>query len=185
MNKAASALKYPKFMLLAATFIAAYLLFSFRDFTPFESIILYLGYAGSFLSGIAYSYGFTSGFSTAALLVIAKDYNIFIAGFVAGLGALVGDLLIFKFIRHSLEDEVDRLGKTGFVRRISSGMPCSVKKYLLSAIAVFVIASPLPDEIGVVLFAACTKINVRKFSEISYLLNTAGIFVILFAGILL
>jgi len=46
----------------------------------------------------------------------------------------------------------------------------------------FVIASPLPDEIGVSLLAGTTKISTRTFAILSYFLNTAGIFIVLLAG---
>ena len=49
-------------------------------------------------------------------------------------------------------------------------------------VAGFIIASPLPDEIGVTMIAASKSISAKVFSVISYVLNTAGIFVILMIG---
>ena len=92
-------IKYPKFLLLILTFVAAYLIFFERNFQPFHNILLSLGYFGSFIAGVMFSYGFTAGPSTAIFLILAKDQNIFLAGFIGGLGALAGDLTIFKLIR--------------------------------------------------------------------------------------
>lgn len=49
-------------------------------------------------------------------------------------------------------------------------------------IAGFLIASPLPTEIGVVLMASLKNILTKKFAVVAYLLHTTGIFVILLIG---
>ena len=41
------------------------------------------------------------------------------------------------------------------------------------------IASPLPDEIGVIMLAGLTKINFKILAIISFILNTLGILIIL------
>jgi uncharacterized membrane protein YdjX (TVP38/TMEM64 family) len=169
-------------MLLALTFLAAYFLFTARDLFIFRESLAQLGYAGSFLCGMAYSYGFTSGPSTAVLLIISKEQNVIIASLIGGAGALISDMIIFKFVRHSLRDEVERLAESSVIKKISATTPRLVKKYVFSALAIFVIASPLPDEVGVSMLAACTTIKVNKFSVVSYALNTLGILSVLIIG---
>ena len=141
-----------------------------------------MGYFGTFLAGILFAYGFTAAPATTILLILAKEQNIFLAGFIGGFGALIGDLIIFNFIRYSLADEIKRLSKERIVLYVNHKTPNLFKKYLIPVIAGFVIASPLPDEIGVSLLAASRTISIKIFSVISYLLNTVGIFVILFIG---
>ena len=175
-------LKYPKFILLALTFIAAYALFSARDFSLLRETLAYLGYAGSFLCGVAYAYGFTAGPSTAMLLMISKQQNIVLAALIGGAGALIGDMIIFRFVRHSFHDEVERLSCSATIRRVNGRMPLPLKKHLFPVLALFVIASPLPDEIGVLMLAALTKIRVNTFLVVSYVLNTLGIFAVLLIG---
>jgi len=53
---------------------------------------------------------------------------------------------------------------------------------MLMFIAGFLIASPLPTEIGVVLMASLKNILTKKFAVVAYLLHTTGIFVILLIG---
>ena len=185
MNKIISKLKYPKFLLLILTFVIAYILFSGRNFLPFHNTLLSLGYLGTFLAGIFFVYGFTAAPATVILSILAKEQNILIAGFVAGFGALIGDLLIFKFIRHSFADEIEKLSKENVLNRVHNKIPKILKKYFILVLAGFIISSPLPDEIGVSLLAASTTISIRVFSIISYILNTAGIFVILIIGTLI
>lgn len=185
MTSIFSRIKYPKFLLLLFTMIIAYLIFNNSDFLAFNTFIVELGYFGTFLAGVFFAYGFTAAPATAVLLILAKQQNIFIAGFIGGCGALAGDLLIFKLIRHSFEDEIEKLKQEKIVIHVHSKIPGPLKKYLLPVIAGIIIASPLPDEIGAALFAALKNISLKLFSLISFVLNTAGIFVVLIIGKLL
>ena len=185
MDKTLSKIKYPKFLLLILTFVMAYMIFNWRNFLPIHDALSSGGYLETFLVGILFAYGFTAAPATAILLILAKEQNILLAGFIAGFGALAGDLLIFKFIRHSFADEIEKLSKEKMLNRASDKMPKILKKYLVPILAGFIISSPLPDEIGVSLLAASIKISTKVFSILSYILNTAGIFVILIIGTLI
>ena len=173
---------YPKFLLLFITFIIAYFIFTGRSYEPLNSFILSFGLFGAFIAGVMFSYGFTAAPSTVLFLIIAKEHNLWLAGFAGGLGALLGDLVIFAFIRSSFSDEIGKLSKEKIIKKFHTSMPNRFKKYLLPVFAGFIIASPLPDEIGVTLLAIHRHISVRMFMLMSYLLNTAGIFVILYLG---
>lgn len=164
------------------TFAIAYILFLGRDFAPIQNTLLLLGYFGTFLAGILFTYGFTAAPATAILLILAKGQNILLSGLIGGLGALVGDFIIFKLIRNTFSDKIRKLSKEKTILKINNKMPHLLKKYLVPVLAGFIIASPLPDEIGVSMLAASSSISTRAFLAISYLLNTAGILVILAIG---
>ena len=174
--------KYPKFLLFFITILIAYLLFYGKTYEPLHNFFVSIGYLGTFVAGIFFVYGFTAAPATAVLLIFAREQNIFLAGMIGGVGALIGDLVIFSFVKGSFADEINKLSKEKVVKYINSKTPNLVKKYLMLAVAGFIIASPLPDEIGVSLLAASRTISVKIFSVISYLLNTAGIFIILTIG---
>ncbi len=182
MKKILQKIRYPKFLLLILTFVAAYLLFSGRSLLPFHNFLFSLGYFGTFLAGTFFVYGFTAAPATAILLILAKSQNIILASLIAGLGALFGDLIIFKLIRHSFADELEKLRKERVVSYFGSKTPALLKRYLTPIFAGFIIASPLPDEIGVSLLASSKAISMRTFSIIAYLFNTVGIFIILMIG---
>lgn len=169
-------------MFLLATFVLAYIIFAEKDFLFLQEALIATGYLGSFLLGIFFVYGFTAGPATALLLLTSGEQNIIIAGLVAGCGALLGDLVIFRFIRHYFTDEIESLGKEKIINSIGRFLPKIVKKYLTLTSAVIIIASPLPDEIGVTLLASSPIISTKYFSILSYILNTLGIFTILFAS---
>jgi len=174
-------IKYPKFALLLLTFVIAYALLSWRSTLPFQDVLLSLGYFGAFILGIFFAYGFTAAPATVFLLMLAKDYNIFLFGLIGGLGALTADLFLFTFIRSSFADEIKKASNEKVVKKFSHMIHGHLKKYVVPALAGFIIASPLPDEIGVCLLAT-SKISPRAFSVLSYLLNTLGILTVLAIG---
>ncbi|MBS3096182.1 hypothetical protein J4480_01970 [Candidatus Woesearchaeota archaeon] len=174
--------KYPKFLLLFITFLIAYLMFYGKDYAPFRDFIAGLGYSGTFVAGIMFAYGFTAAPATAVFLILAQHQNIYLASLIGGLGALISDLFIFSFIRLSFVNEIRKLSKEKIVRYFNGRLPGRLKEYLLPVVAGFIIASPLPDEIGVAMLAASKVISTKIFSVVSYALNTIGIFAVLFIG---
>lgn len=182
MNKTLHKLKYPKLILLVFTIFLAYFLFVKRDLLPFYDSLLYLGYFGALITGIFFAYGFTAAPATAVLLMISQNHSIILVSILAGFGAFLGDLIIFKLIKNSFSDELRKLSRERITRKINRVVPNPIKKYVAPIFAGFIIASPLPDEIGVSLLAASKNISTNLFFIISYLLNTLGIFIILSVG---
>jgi len=174
---------YPKFLLLSATIGIAYVLFQNQEMFGMAPILEKLHLFGIFIIGMAYAYGFTAAPATALLILLANNHNIILMGLIAGFGAYVSDILIFKFVRTSFVNEIISLKKERFIQSFSSWISPSIKKPLMVILAGFFIASPLPDEIGVTLLAAVTTIQQRLFSILSFTLNTAGIFVFLLIGV--
>ena len=54
-----------------------------------------------------------------------------------------------------------------------------ITHYLLFALSGIIIASPLPDEIGVSLLAGLTHIKQKILAIVSFVLNTIGIIILL------
>lgn len=175
--------QYPKLILLLVSIFAAYVLFRAHMFLQIAAMLNSHGYIAIFIAGFLFSYGFTAPLAVGFFVSLAPQVNIFLAAALAGTGSLISDLLIFRFVRTSFQDEFDKLKLTSTFQRIrdlfDSHFSERIKKYALWAIAGFLIASPLPDEFGVSLISGFTTIDKKVFSIISYLLNTSGILVIL------
>lgn len=174
--------KYPKFLLFILAVFIAYLIFQGKNYTPLYSFISSLGVSGVFISGIFYTYSFTSPPATALLLLLAKQNSVIFSAMLGGIGALLGDLLIFSFIKYGFKDEIEKLRKENLIKRTSEALPKIIKKYVLPVLAIIAIASPLPDEIGVSLLAFYKKMPIYIFIAISYVANTLGILIILLIG---
>jgi uncharacterized membrane protein YdjX (TVP38/TMEM64 family) len=116
------------------------------------------------------------------LLILAKEQNFLLAGVIAGIGALISDIILFFFVKHGFGDEVQRLSKETFVRTVNGWIPDSARLYLLTTFAGLLIASPLPTEIGIMLLTSIRNISVKKFAIIVYILHASAIFIILLIG---
>jgi hypothetical protein len=186
LSKTIMKIKYPRFLLLFIIYIITFLLFSHIEFNiPFHSLLKLSKYVSIFFGGIFYAYGFTAAPATAILLTLSKELGIFQAGIIGGLGALISDIIIFLFIRHTFINEINNLEKEKIIISICKlrrKLFKSSEKYLLPTVASFFIASPLPTEIGVTLLASSRNMSAIRFAIIAYLLHTLGIFTILLIG---
>jgi hypothetical protein len=175
-------IKYPKLSLFIISVILVYVLFSGLAYKPLHDALVFMGYFGTFLAGLLYPYALTSAAGTGILLILAKEQNILLAGVIAGIGALISDIILFLFVTHSFSDELQKLSKETFVRTINRWIPDSIRVYLLATFAGLLIASPLPTEIGIMLLASIKRISVKKFVITVYILHTNAIFIILLIG---
>ncbi len=177
-----SKLKYPKLTLYLVFIALAYYFFTSDLFSKYVPFLVSHGYWSIFIAGLLFSYGFTTPFAI-GIFVFAEPTNILFAALIAGFGAFLADSIIFAFIRFTMMDEFARLKKTKPLRSFDSFFhrcfSVNAQKTFLYIIAGFIIASPLPDEIGVVLLAGLSKAHPGVFAFVSFVFNTIGIFVIL------
>ncbi|VVB75354.1 SNARE associated Golgi protein [uncultured archaeon] len=182
-NHFLSKFKYPKILALLLMVVLAVLLAENQNFTNFASSLGELSYIGSFIGGILFSFGFTSPFAGAFFVDVIAP-NIFIAALIGGVGAMLGDLLIFKIIRFSFKDEFAKIKHEKLLKEIKlkaqHTLGKRIMRYIAFAFAGFVIACPvLPDEAGVTLIAGLSHINEKQLAIISYICNTLGILAML------
>ena len=174
--------RYLKLSLFVICIILAYILFKNPVIKNFVLSLENLSYMGVFIAGLFFSFGFTSPFS-AGFFITLNTENIFLSGVLGGLGAMLADLFIFSLIRLSFKDEFLRLEKTKIVREVQNAIDKTIGKklehYLMYAFAGILIASPLPDEVGVTMLAGLTKIKPGILCIISFVLNSLGIIILL------
>ncbi|MBI2004491.1 hypothetical protein HYS72_03450 [Candidatus Pacearchaeota archaeon] len=143
--------------------------------------LLGTGYFGVAIAGFFFSFGFTMPFAIGAFVTMDPQ-NIFLSAIVGGFFAMLADLAIFGIIKMSFMDEFRRFEKTKAMKKIISLKPHlgrKIKHYLMYAFAGIVIASPLPDELGVSMLAWLGRIKPLSLAIIAFVANTLGIFVIL------
>lgn len=152
----------------------------------FHEFLLHLGnfgYLGAFIAGALFVSTFTVATGAVILLVLAEKFSAVEIGLIAGLGAVLGDLTIFKFIKDNLTDELKDI--YNHVDRDHHFMNILHSRYFswtLPVIGGIIIASPFPDEIGVSLMGI-SKMKTYKFIIISFLLNAIGIFLVVSASL--
>ena len=180
--------RYPKIFLLIISIIFAYYLFRNPMIEQYFSHLGDLSYIGIFAAGLLFSFGFTTPIAIGLFLTLNPP-NIILASVLGGFGALLSDIFIFKIIKISFLDEFYRLEKTPVIKNINrmlkNSINAKIKNYLLYVFAGFIIASPLPDELGITMLAGLSHIKIQIFIVISFIMNTLGILTMLLLGSLI
>ncbi len=175
-------IKYPKLLLFIISVILVYIFFSDLVYFPLHNALVFMGYFGTFFAGLLYPYALTSAAGTGILLILAKEQNLLWAGIIAGIGALISDISLYLFVKHSFSDEVQKLSKETVVRTVNRLIPDSIRVYLIAFLACVLIASPLPTEIGIMLMTSIRNMSAKKFVIVIYALHASAIFIILLIG---
>lgn len=150
----------------------------------FHTFLLNLGnwgYIGAFLGGILFVSTFTAATGAIILIILAEKLSSIEMAILAGLGGVVGDFTIFRFVKDGLLSEIipiyHRLGG-GHLTRI---LRTKYFRWTLWIIGAIIIASPFPDEIGVSLMGI-SKIRTYQFLILAFILDTVGVFLFIVAA---
>lgn len=137
-----------------------------------------LGYLGAFLTGIFFVSTFTVAPASVVLFYLAKELAPLEVALLAGLGGVVGDYVIFRFLKDRVFEELRpvfmRLGGV----RLSQLITTPFFAWFAPVFGAIIMASPLPDEIGVGLLGI-SKLKTWQFLTLSLVLNSLGILIII------
>lgn len=143
-----------------------------------------LGYLSSFVAGMLFTSVFTAAPASVALFELAQETPVLVVAAIGALGALLGDIMLFKFVRDSLsEDIVAIFKKFGRVHKehFKFLLKLSYLRWLMVFLGGLIIASPLPDELGLMMMGF-SKINSKEFAILSLFFNFLGIALIGYAA---
>ncbi|MCK5059614.1 MAG: hypothetical protein KAR00_00490 [Candidatus Pacebacteria bacterium] len=134
-------------------------------------------FLGSFIAGIFFTSFFTVAPAAIALGEIAQSGSLLFTAFWGGLGAVVGDMLIFLFVRDRLARDISLLIARFKYKKWFSLFQWKPLKFLAPIAGAIIIASPLPDEIGLTLMGI-SKTRTITVIPLSFTLNFIGILII-------
>ena len=179
-------IKYPKIILLVLSIFIGYLIYKDENNFYFHAFLQKFNLFGVFVCGFFMVYGFTAGPAVASLLIASKMFPFWPTAIIALFGATCGSFVVFKTLKISIENELEDLAKNSFYlwlkEKISGHIPDFVYRYILPAIAGFVSATPLPDEIVAILISKSKNISLPVFTFFAFIFNVFGIFIVLFIG---
>lgn len=141
-----------------------------------------LSYLGAFIVGMF----FVSTFTVAPAIVILYHladttlHPVEVA-VLAGLGAMVGDYVIFRFMKDRVFEELGPIFKKLRHPGVRDLFKSPFFAWLGPLFGAFLIASPLPDEVGVSLLGL-TKIKRWQFFVMTFVLNSIGILLTVLAA---
>lgn len=137
---------------------------------------------GSLIAGVFFVSGFTVAPATVVLASIAQTHSALTVAALGGLGALFGDLVIFSFIKDRLAGDLEALLEKTHPTRLLHVFHLRFFRWLLPFFGALIIASPLPNEIGITIMGL-SKIKTYIFVPMLFALNFLGILTIgLIAG---
>lgn len=128
----------------------------------------------SLVAGIFFTSLITTAPAIAVLGELSITANLFIVALVGALGAVVGDYLIFVFVRDRVSQDAAYLLRGPRFRRMFLVFRRPHFRRVLPIAGALIIASPLPDELGLALLGF-SRIDRRYFFAISYAMNFIGI----------
>lgn len=132
---------------------------------------------GSLIAGIFFVSIFTAAPAGVALFEIAATNSIWEVALFGGIGALIGDLLIFRFIKDDLSEDIHWLIRKTKQEKLVSIFRIKLFRWLMPFIGAVIVISPFPDEIGLTMMGL-SKMKTLTFIPISFLLNFLGILII-------
>lgn len=133
---------------------------------------------GSFVAGMFFTSIFTTAPAIAALGEISLLQGIFSTALVGAVGSVVGDLLIFTFVKDRVSQHVSELlAHTRMSKRFRVVFRRRLFRWFTFFIGGLILASPLPDELGVSLLGL-SKMRFKYFIALSFVFNFLGILAI-------
>jgi membrane protein YqaA with SNARE-associated domain len=128
------------------------------------------GYWGIFLVGLFFTSVFTASPAALILALMTRSYPIAIVAVLGSLGSMIGDLVIFLFIRKTVVDNTDRILQKTEYKKYLSYTHLGFVRWLGAVVGAFVIISPLPDEIALTIMGIF-KIRPIYIVLISFVMN--------------
>lgn len=176
MNKKKNHLIIDLFIIAVSVVIAIFLVKS-GVIAHFIGATRELKYIGAFIAGIFFTSAFTTAIATAAFIELAEFNSIFPLAILGGLGALLGDFLIFRFVKNRFSIDIKYLLSLSNRQRLYFIFHRRLFRWILVFLGALIIASPLPDEMGIAFFGLA-RMKTEKFAAISFIFNTIGISII-------
>lgn len=164
----------------ASLVLGLVILYYFADSHIIQNTISQIGtwgYFGAFLTGIFFVSTFSVVPAMYVLYVLADKLNPLEVAIFAGLGALLGDYLIFRFLKDKVFEELKPIFKALGGNYLVRIFRTPYFAWFVPLVGAAIIASPLPDEVGVGILGL-SRLKNWQFMLLSFILNAAGIFII-------
>ncbi|KND51127.1 MAG: hypothetical protein ABA06_02320 [Parcubacteria bacterium C7867-001] len=165
-------------VIIAISLVVAGILIGNNSFALLLEQTKELSILGTFIAGIFFTSLLTVAPATVTIGELALGQGVLFTAFWAALGAVCGDLIIFRFIRDRFSEHLTSLlAEQGAYRRFKRLMSLKSLRWLAFLVGGLIIASPLPDEIGITILGF-TKMRMRTFILLSFVFNFLAAFVV-------
>jgi hypothetical protein len=162
--------------------IISIIIFIFLADTPFvrssTANIGDWGYFGAVIMGILSVMTFTAAPALLILYDLSEKLNIYELSLLAGFGSVLGDFIVFSFFKDKVFTELQPIIQKIIRKPFMHIFRTHYFAWLTPVVGALIIASPLPDDMGVPLLSA-SKIKKWQFVILSFVLNSLGVWLLL------
>lgn len=136
------------------------------------------GLLGSLLAGMFFTSIFTTAPAIVTLGELSRFGSILGTAFFGAIGAVLGDLIIFRFIKDRFVEHLNMVLQLRKEKKlVNAFLHLRYLRWFTFFLGGIIIASPLPDELGIGLLGV-SKIPTKWFICISFAFNFIGILII-------
>jgi len=130
---------------------------------------------GSFVAGIFFTSVFTIAPAIVTLGEIARANSILPTAIFGAMGAVAGDLIIFRFIRDRLSEHLMELAKHNSAgKRVKILFKLKLFRWLTFLVGGLIITTPFPDELGISILGF-SKMRTSWFIPLIFTFHFIGI----------
>jgi len=162
------------FLLLLISILATLAL---EYYGVFDWLFIYLSGVSTiaaFVAGFFFTSLFTLVPAAAALAELSNYSTLLPIAFAGATGAVLGDLVLFLFVRDVLSEDIAQLINRSWKRWLTRIFHHPFLQWLVPVVGALIIASPLPDELGLTLMGL-SKTRLWVMVPISFAMNFFGV----------
>lgn len=172
------------FLLVIISLVIAIVLYQTGWFHQLISALDSFGYIGALLAGMFFVSIFTAAPAAIVLLTLAESLPVLPLILIAGVGTVVGDMLILFVMSRGVKTGIHFFPQEKGIQKIIKTLRHTKYRFLLTVIGAIVIASPLPDELGMALMGL-SKQHIATTMVLTFVLNSLGLWLLfVFFGII-
>lgn len=174
--RAAARLRHDLYIILGS-FLAALILLHIGLLGNMISFVQNMQLIGACIAGFFFVSAFTVAFATIAIGAIALTLPPLQIALWGAVGAALGDILIFTFIRDRVATDLKGAIKKRDYRAALSFFHTGLMHWLAPILGAICIATPVPDEIGLALMGL-SRMRTIYLIPIAFVMNFMGIWAI-------
>lgn len=131
----------------------------------------------SFIAGAFWTSAFTIAPASIGIAYLSRSIDPVTIAVCGAFGAMIGDLIIFSFIKDVFSEDVRGAIKASRFKRLLGHTHFTFLRWFGPLVGALIIISPLPDEIGLSLMGM-SKMKTRYLIPMTLILNFIGIYLI-------
>lgn len=161
------------FLYVVLSVFSAYVIFVLLHRSNIIQIIGPFRSVAALISGMFFTSVFTAAPGGAMLITLAETMNPLVVSILGGVGAMFGDIILMLMIQQGANQSISLLPDRRIVKIIGV-LRHTRYRFMLTVLGAIVVASPLPDELGLALMGL-SRTPLWAVFLLAFLFNTVGI----------